>query len=268
MRHVLLTLANFKGSATLGVDAQSTRSHYPVLDTGTEPHPKGYLPDKWLHQVRVSRGPTHEDANGRLIWTTAAIQLMVAVGGLTTEENFLACETLSVPCILVCTRINVHVDASRPGRRIVELQDADGRKRGHTAIVRDLKLRGSHVNVVEEYASIEPKTLRLAKRTRFEFLFGMIPPANCDLAGICRVQSNLRAYSHHGLTMANGIVDLFARGSSLLVASYRRKAVTLPKGIILGVDEVYEGDILTPNGNGQVEPFVSLVVADKPEQED
>lgn len=48
--HVLLTLENYKVSATLGVEPQSTRSYFLVLDTGAGPNliRKDTLPDKWL----------------------------------------------------------------------------------------------------------------------------------------------------------------------------------------------------------------------------
>lgn len=74
---------------------------------------KDILTGKWLPQVRVTRGPSYKAANGRFIRTTAAIQLSVAIGGLSTEVNLLVYETLSVPCILGCTFINVHVNAIR-----------------------------------------------------------------------------------------------------------------------------------------------------------
>lgn len=89
------------------------------------------------------RGLIIKDANGRLSRTMAAITLTVETGDLATEEHFLVCETQSVPCILGCTCINTYVDAIRPGRRVVELQDSEETKRGWTAVVRDLTLGGS-----------------------------------------------------------------------------------------------------------------------------
>lgn len=159
------------------------------------------------------------------------------------------------------------MDAILPGRRTVEVQEADCRERGQTAIVRDLTLQGSHVNVAEVYASVEPKTLRLAKRIHFETLSETVLPDNCDIAGICRIQSNLRTYQRHGLTMTNGIIDLPAAGSSLLVmAKYRRKEVTLPKGTVLGIADLYERDVLVPTGDGQVEPLEVMAVAKNPKE--
>eukprot|EP00170_Pyropia_yezoensis_P001204 contig_5367_g1208 len=52
------------------------------------------------------------------------------------------------------------------------------------------------------------------------------------------------------------------------MANYRRKAVTFPKGTILGIAELYEGDILTPDEGGQVEPLEVLAVTDTPEREE
>lgn len=81
----------------------------------------------------------------------AAIKLTVETGDLATEVDFLVCETISVPFILGCTSINTYVDAIRPGRRVVELQDSEGTKRGQASIVRDLTLGGSQVKVAEVY---------------------------------------------------------------------------------------------------------------------
>lgn len=103
--HVLFTLENYKVSTTLGDNLESTPSYCPVLDTGAKPNliQKDTLPDKWLPPIRGTRGPAIKDANRRLIRTTEAIKQTGEVGDLTTEVDFLLCETLSVPCILGCT---------------------------------------------------------------------------------------------------------------------------------------------------------------------
>lgn len=92
---------------------------------------------------------------------------------------------------------------------------------------------------------------------------------NCDLAGICRGQAIFRAYRHNGLTMARGIVHLPAGGSSpLVVPNYRHRTVTLPKGTILRIAELYEGDVRAPNGDGPVKPFGVIAATAHPEQGD
>lgn len=58
------------------------------------------------HSLRVARGPTIKDANGRLIRTAAAVSLMLRIGNLATDVDFLVCDTLPVPCILGCSFIN------------------------------------------------------------------------------------------------------------------------------------------------------------------
>lgn len=242
-----MTLENVKVSATLWVSFQSSRACYPVLDTGAGPNliRKDTLYVKWLHQVRVTRGATIKDASGCRIPTTAAVTLTVEAGDLTTEVYFLTCETLSVPCVLGCSFISVHVAAIRPGQSIVEFREADETPRGQTAIIRNLTLSGSHVNVAEVYTDSKPKALRLAKRTRFDAMSETVVWVKCDLAGVCRVRSTLRAYKHQGLTVANGLTDTpVGCPTPVEVANYRRREVIFPKGIRIGIAEPFEGDIL------------------------
>ncbi|GAB0497902.1 hypothetical protein MMPV_009239 [Pyropia vietnamensis] len=233
---VLFTLENYKVSATLGVTPQSTKAYFPVLDTGAGPNllRKDTLPDSWLTHVRVIRGPTIKDANGRIIRTTQAVTLMADIGNLTTEVDFLVCETLSVPCILGCSFINKHVEAIRPSKRVIDLHDADGSARGCTAIVRDLTATPIHVNVAEVYADAVPAVVRLAKRTRFEAMTETVTPVHCDLAGLCQVRSVQRTHHRQGVTLANGLIDLPVGGPAyVVVANYRHQA----SETIIGADE-------------------------------
>lgn len=51
------------------------------------------------------------------------------------------------------------------------------------------------------------------------------------------------------------------------MANYRRSAANLLKGTILGIAELYERDIRTPNGDGQVGPLEKPAVAETPARE-
>lgn len=158
---------------------------------------------------------------------------------------------------------NTSVDAICLGKRIVELQDSKGPRRGHTTIVRDLTLNGSHVNVAEKYSAQEPRLLRLAQRTRFKPLSETIVWINTDFAGLRQAQSTLRVYRRQGLTMVNGLIDIpVGPPTRVVVANYRRKAVTLPKWTLLGVAEPFEHDVLTPNGDDPSDPLEVLTIAD------
>ncbi|GAB0498675.1 hypothetical protein MMPV_010022 [Pyropia vietnamensis] len=258
---------NYKVSATLGVTPQSTKAYFPVLDTGAGPNllRKDTLPDSWLTHVRDIRGPTIKDANGRIIRTTQAVTLTADIGNLTTEVDFLVCETLSVPCILGCSFINKHVEAIRPSKRVIDLHDADGSARGCTAIVRDLTATPIHVNVAEVYADAVPAVVRLAKRTRFEAMTETVTPVHCDLAGLCQVRSVQRTHHRQGVTLANGLIDLPVGGPAyVVVANYRHQAVILPKGARLGIAEPLEGSIATLPED-RVEPLEVLPITEEKE---
>ncbi|GAB0498233.1 hypothetical protein MMPV_009574 [Pyropia vietnamensis] len=264
---VLFTLENYKVSATLGVTPQSTKAYFPVLDTGAGPNllRKDTLPDSWLAHVRVIRGPTIKDANGRIIRTTQAVTLTANIGKLTTEVDFLVCETLSVPCILGCSFINKHVEAIRPSKRVIDLHDADGSARGCTAIVRDLTTTPIHVDVAEVYADAVPAVVRLAKRTRFEAMTETVTPVRCDLAGLCQVRSVQRTHHRQGVTLADGLIDLPVGGPAyVVVANYRQQAVILPKGARLGIAEPLEGSIATLPED-RVEPLEVLQITEEEE---
>ncbi|GAB0494937.1 hypothetical protein MMPV_006234 [Pyropia vietnamensis] len=264
---VLFTLENYKDSATLGVTPQSTKAYFPVLDTGAGPNllRKDTLPDSWLAHVRVIRGPTIKDANGRIIRATQAVTLTADIGNLTTEVDFLVCETLLVPCILGCSFINKYVEAIQPSKRVRDLHDADGSARGCTAIVRDLTATPTHVNVAEVYADAVPAVVRLAKRTRFEAMTETVTPVHCDLAGLCQVRSVQRTHYRQEVTLANGLIDLQVGGPAyVVVANYRQQAVILPKGTRLGIAAPLEGSIATLPED-RVEPLEVLQITEEEE---
>eukprot|EP00170_Pyropia_yezoensis_P002255 contig_9415_g2259 len=198
----------------------------------------------------------------------AAITLTTETGDLATEVDFLVRETLSVPCILGRIFVNTYVDAIRPGRTVGELQDSEGTKTGQTAIVRDLTLVGSPVRVAEVNSAYEPKVPRLAQRTRFKPLSDTVVTVNGDLAGLCQVQSTMRSYKRHKPIVANGIIDMPAWTPTLVVvANYRHKAVTLPKGAHLGTAKLFEGYILSSCEEDPVAPPEVLSVSDTPPRE-
>lgn len=187
-------MGNYKILATLSVNGSFTRAFFPVLDTGAGSNliRRDAIPAAWLPAIRLGRGPTIRDANGNLLQTSAAITLTVQSADLMVPCDFLVCNTLSVPSLLGCEFITPFVDAIRPGKRRVHLMDHAGKPKGVTAILQDLTIYSTEVNLAAAYEPQGTGSLRLARRTVFGPMSDTIVPVNCVVSGLARLQSNPR----------------------------------------------------------------------------
>ena len=117
---------NYKIAAYLGLSRKSTARFVVVLDTGAG---SSFIRKSLLtHELQKSIQPLTEeynvkDANNRRITIEGTINLAVQVGTRFEIVKFNVVERLGTDVILGCDYCDKHVEAIRPRRRIVELDD-------------------------------------------------------------------------------------------------------------------------------------------------
>ena len=123
---MILSRQNYKIRAYIGTSAKALIQYITVLDTGAGSSfvKKATLSLEVLktmkslpEQVRV------RDANNRRLNILGTVELNVRIGNREDKVNFYVVERLATDFILGCDFCDRHVEAIRPRKRLIELDD-------------------------------------------------------------------------------------------------------------------------------------------------
>ena len=117
---------NYKIHADIGLTRRATRRFVAVLDTGAGPSfiKRDALPDGIDDLIRKDPSATRiVDANKRNVEVEGTLDLSVNIGGRVEVVKFNVVPRLAVDVIIGCDFCDKHVEAIRPRRRLVELDD-------------------------------------------------------------------------------------------------------------------------------------------------
>jgi len=228
----------------------------PVFDTGVGHNllRRDALSANCLRHDRVIQGPVIKDSEKRRIKINADIDLTLPVSTLITWGDFAICEELSVPWFLRCKFIDLHVESFVPGDEHLSLTD-DAGAQGHTSIIRDLTLDGSHAEMAAVYHTRVTKSVILSEKARLEPLPETCVPVNCALQGTSSLACNLRHDARNGLNLANGLINVTTQTPSFIVVSnYRSLQVTFLQETALRRASISDENILSSGAGGLVPP--------------
>ena len=117
---------NYKIHADIGITRRATRKFVAVLDTGAGPSfiRRDVLPDDIGAIIRKDpTAPKIIDANKRKVEIDGVIDLSVNIGGRVETVRFNVVPRLAVDVIIGCDFCDKHIEAIRPRKRLVELDD-------------------------------------------------------------------------------------------------------------------------------------------------
>jgi len=117
---------NYKIHADIGITRRFTKRFVAVLDTGAGPSfiKRNVLPHGINHLLRKSTSETKiVDANERQVEVDGVIELSVIIGGRVESVQFNVVPRLAVDVIIGCDFCDKHIEAIRPRKCIVELDD-------------------------------------------------------------------------------------------------------------------------------------------------
>ena len=121
----MMAKRNYKVYADLGYRHQFMVRKLSILDTGAGPNVirKSELPTELLNHLEFGPVPNVADANRNPIRILGIIRLLVRLGSHLSKVPFLVAEKLAAPVILGADFCDRYVEAIRPRKRVVELDD-------------------------------------------------------------------------------------------------------------------------------------------------
>ena len=117
---------NYKIHADIGITRRATRRFVAVLDTGAGPSfiRRDVLPEDIGAFIRKEpTAPKIIDANKRKVEIDGVIDLSVNIGGRVETVRFNVVPRLAVDVIIGCDFCDKHIEAIRPRKRLVEIDD-------------------------------------------------------------------------------------------------------------------------------------------------
>lgn len=200
---------NYKVHANIGLTQRSTRRFVTVLDTGAGPSfiRRDALPDKIEPFLRKTQSPSKiVDANKRRVEIEGTIDLSVELGGRIESVRFNVVPRLAVEVILGCDFCDKHVEAIRPRKRLVELDD------GTTIpIVRrpDRRPQGSiPLPEEQEYVPASRRAsnkVRATKRTVLKPESQTWVEVRCEAQGLVTIEPYAPLYETSQCSVATGV---------------------------------------------------------------
>ena len=236
---MLLVMArrNYKVYADVGLNRPLLTRRLTVLDTGAGPNfiRKDELPPGFESRLRYGPLLNIGDANNNPLSMLGVISLIVRLGTFLVKLDFIVCERLAAPVILGCDFCDRFVEAIKPRKKLVELED------GTTVpIVRRPLARSSRAvplphsqEYVKSPGRITPK-VKVAKAV-------VLPPesqtwvsVNAERRGLCVLQPHEKLYSSAQVCASNGIVQVEPHQPfRVLIANFASKPYKLAKGQVV-----------------------------------
>lgn len=228
---------NYKVYADMGITSRSTLRVCAVLDTGAGPNfvhrdklPKGHA------QIRRGETPLINDANGRPVNIVGTVSLYVRFGSYVVKCDFYVCEHLATSYILGGDFCDRFVNAIRPRKRTVELDDGT-----EIPIVRKRKKEVvTALNIPEELKDDSrggrtTNRIRVAKATVLRPQRQSRVLVTTQRVGLSAIQAHDELYQKHGIVAMNGVVEAQPdQAFYIMVANYGKAPYKLSKNQNVG----------------------------------
>ncbi|CAN8076123.1 unnamed protein product [Agarophyton chilense] len=228
---------DYKVYADIGSDRNLLSRRLTILDTGAGPNfiRESELGPADLERIRYGPLPDIRDANKNAVKTLGTVRLLVRLGRFVVLVDFIVCKTLAAPVVLGCDYCDKFVEAIRPRRKLVELDD-----RSMVPIVRKPMRRCSEAPRLPpsmEYGKsggrVSPR-IRVAKSAMLKAQTQTWVQVRTERHGFVVIQPNTRMYESCGLLVANGIVQVDP-GSPfwILVSNFSDNDYQIPKNQVV-----------------------------------
>ena len=245
----VLAKRNYKVHAYLGITARATTQYVVILDTGAGSSfirhsslPPGA--DKRIKPLRSS--VKIKDANNRSINVIGTVNLTCEMGSRREIVTFYVVERLATEAILGCDFCDRHIEAIRPRKRIVELDD------GTTVPIvrRPDKRKNDTVPLPDEQVYI-PATKRVDNKIIVYEEKKLLPQTQTwvrvvtNKHGLIMVDTIAKLFNNHICMIGNGIAQVTpGEPFKILVANFSNHTVTLLKNQKVATAEAHPTSIM------------------------
>ncbi len=231
----VMTRQNYRVNAYIGVSGCSMTSFASVLDTGAGSSfiRKEILPTALLEQVKSTPNQADiRDASNRRVSILGRIRIRVRLGSRSDWVHFNVVQNLGTNVILGCDFLDKHVDAIRPRKREVPLDDGTRvpilrkhtpSKWYRTMIPEPEPASEKIVNNTSKVKVLTPVVLKPGAQTWVEVA--------TTISGTVLMEPNARLYRNHTCLASNGVAEVEAdKPFNVLVANFGNH----PKQLALG----------------------------------
>ena len=235
-----LTMAkrNYKVYADIGRSRQLLTRRLRVLDTGAGPNfiRKDELPQGFEEYLRYGPLSNIGDANNKPLSMLGIIDLLVRLGTYLVKVDFIVCDRLAAPVILGCEYCDRFVEAIRPRKKLVELEDGSTipiTRRSLTRPPRAPPLLPSQ-EFVKSPGRTSPK-VKVAKAIELPPESQTWVTVTSQRRGLNVLQPNDKLYSSAQICVTNGVVQVEPdEPFRVLVANFAPHAYKLVKNQVFG----------------------------------
>ena len=231
----MLANRNFKVNAYIGLTTHATMRYTTVLDTGAGSSfiKESCLPPgtekliKPLHSaVRI------KDANNRALVVAGRINLSCQIGSRKDIVTFYVVDRLATDVILGCDYCDRHIEAIKPRKRLVELDDGttvpivrrpDKRKNDSVPLPDEQVYAPAKGRINDKITTFEEKRLEPDTQTWVKVV--------TNTHGLIQVESLPKLYTNQLCMIGNGIAQVIpGKSFKILVANIGHQPITLLKG--------------------------------------
>ena len=180
--------------------------------------------------------PDIRDANKGRVHTLGTLSLQCQIGACSMRVNFVVCERLSVPVILGCDFCDRYVEAIRPRRRLVEMDD------GSTVpIIRSPSSRDKDAVPLPPSQKTPRRSDRGSPVVRLEQPYRLKPRTqtwvtlSSSFHGVGVVQPNDKLYTRTGVVLTNGVVNVEpGKPFKVLLANFSNRTRFVQRNQLVG----------------------------------
>jgi len=233
----IMAKRNYKVYANIGQTQSMTKRFVTVLDTGAG---SSFIrTDELPNRLREEIKPLTDEANvrnasGKPVHIRGTITLSVNLGCRTDEVTFMVVDNLATAVILGCDYCDKHIEAIRPRRRMVEMDDGC-----MVPIVRNPSKANTDVPFPEEQQfvkhrdRISPK-VKATKRTRLHPGMQTWVEVTTDREGTIMIEPNDQLYHNLLCRAGTGIMDVKRdQPFHILVANFAEHPIDiLPRQVV------------------------------------
>ena len=182
-----------------------------ILDTGAGPNfiRRSDISEGAEQDIRPAAFPDICDANNRPLITSCLLRLLVRLGRYLVEVEFIVCERLATTMILGADFCDRYVEAIRPRKKQVELDDGT-----IVPIVRKPAKRSKDQVKLRTTAEYNDKEGRISPQVKMAETI-RVPPRLHRLvkvvsqrSGFVVIQPEGSLYDNHGMVCSNGVADI------------------------------------------------------------
>ena len=235
---MLLAKRNYKVHADIGFNTTMTVRRVATLDTGAGPNVIRLSELPTAAKAKIKHGPLPRvtDANRNPLRMMGTITLVVRLGRHLAKVEFVVAERLAVPLILGADYCDRFVEAIRPRKRLVELDDGT-----EIPIVRRPSKRHEASPPLPTEQEFIPRDGRVSPKLRAAERVTLNPGTQTWVKvtspdhGLRVVQPLDRLYSRSQLAVTNGVVQVHPdKPFKVLVANFGSEPKVVVKDQVIG----------------------------------